>query len=72
MSLPDALAAFAEPATTTVTILEIKTDAILDSDDGEFLQLWQNQSPLCDIRDSISMQPSVCSGPRLTVDPAGF
>jgi hypothetical protein len=32
MSIPDALAAFAEPSTTTVTILEIKTDAILDSD----------------------------------------
>jgi hypothetical protein len=31
MSIPDALAAFAEPPTTTVTILEIKTDAILDS-----------------------------------------
>jgi hypothetical protein len=29
---PDALAAFTEPPTTTVTILEIKTDAILDSD----------------------------------------
>jgi hypothetical protein len=29
MSIPDA---FAEPPTTTVTILEIKTDAILDSD----------------------------------------
>jgi hypothetical protein len=32
MSIPDALAALAEPPTTTVTILEIKTDAILDSD----------------------------------------
>jgi hypothetical protein len=32
MSIPDALAAFAEPATTTVTIFEIKTDAILDSE----------------------------------------
>jgi hypothetical protein len=32
MSIPDALAAFAEPPTTTVTILEIKTDAILDRD----------------------------------------
>jgi hypothetical protein len=32
MSLPDALAAFAEPPTTTVTILEIKTDTLLDSD----------------------------------------
>jgi hypothetical protein len=32
MSIPDALAAFVEPPTTTVTILEIKTDAILDSD----------------------------------------
>jgi hypothetical protein len=31
MSIPDSLAAFAEPLTTTVTILEIKTDAILDS-----------------------------------------
>jgi hypothetical protein len=32
MSIPDALTAFAETPTTTVTILEIKTDAILDSD----------------------------------------
>jgi hypothetical protein len=32
MSIPDALTAFAEPSTTTVTILEIKTGAILDSD----------------------------------------
>jgi hypothetical protein len=32
MSIPDALAAFAEPPTTTVTILEIKIDTILDSD----------------------------------------
>jgi hypothetical protein len=31
MYIPDALTAFAEPPTTTVTILEIKTDAI-DSD----------------------------------------
>jgi hypothetical protein len=30
--IPDALSAFAEPAITTMTILEIKTDAILDSD----------------------------------------
>jgi hypothetical protein len=32
MSIPYALAAFAEPPTTTVTIIEIKTNAILDSD----------------------------------------
>jgi hypothetical protein len=32
MSVPDALAAFAEPATRTVTILEINGDAVLDSD----------------------------------------
>jgi hypothetical protein len=32
MLIPDAPAVFAEPSTTTVTILEIKTDAILDSD----------------------------------------
>jgi hypothetical protein len=30
MSILDALAAFVEPPTTTVTILETKTDAILD------------------------------------------
>jgi hypothetical protein len=36
MSIPDALAAFAEPLTTTVTILEIKTDAILNSDVWDF------------------------------------
>jgi hypothetical protein len=32
MAIPDAIAAFAKPPTTTVTILEINTDAILDSD----------------------------------------
>jgi hypothetical protein len=32
MSIPDALAVFAEPRTTTVTILEITIYAILDSD----------------------------------------
>jgi hypothetical protein len=32
MSVPDALTAFAEPPTTTVTILEVKANAILDSD----------------------------------------
>jgi hypothetical protein len=32
MSLPEAFTAFTEPPTTTVTILEIKTNVILDSD----------------------------------------
>jgi hypothetical protein len=32
MSISDALAAFAESPTTTVIIVEIKTDAIFDSD----------------------------------------
>jgi hypothetical protein len=32
MTIPDGLAAFAEPPTTTVIILEIKTNTVLDSD----------------------------------------
>jgi hypothetical protein len=38
MSVPDPLAAFAEPPTTSMTILEIRTDSVLDSDvwGGEF------------------------------------
>jgi hypothetical protein len=47
MSLPDALAAFAEPPTTTVTILEIKIDAILASD------IWGLRHP-----SSLSIHPS--------------
>jgi hypothetical protein len=47
MSIPDARAAFAEPSTTTVTILEIKTDVILDS------EVWRLQ-PLS----SLSIHPS--------------
>jgi hypothetical protein len=36
MSIPDALAAFAEPPTTTVTILETTADAILNSEVWDF------------------------------------
>jgi hypothetical protein len=61
MSLPDALAAFAEPATTTVTILDIKTDAILDSDDGEFMQLWQK--PVTSVRHTGFRFPAAISMP---------
>jgi hypothetical protein len=47
MPLPDTLAPFAEPPTTTVTILEIKIDTILAS------EIWGLRHPF-----GLSIHPS--------------
>jgi hypothetical protein len=56
MSIPDALAAFAAPPTTTVTILEINTGAILDGD------VWRFRYP-----SGLSIHPSRKTSERLSL-----